>query len=84
MIRTRALESPGDLCCLPSPHKVPQGVAGMAFNFSQVEISNSAHRDAPTKAETQRGATQSSMVKQARASFALCAAFARDLIHPAV
>jgi hypothetical protein len=44
MIRSRALESPGDLCCLPSPHRVPRGVAGIAFNFSKVELS---HRPAP-------------------------------------
>jgi len=38
MSRLRSLESLGDFCSLPSPHRVPQGVAGMAFNFSSVEV----------------------------------------------
>jgi hypothetical protein len=40
MIQARALEPTPDLCCLPSPHRIPQGVAGMAFNFSKIEISH--------------------------------------------
>jgi hypothetical protein len=40
MIHARALEPSPDLCCLPSPHRIPQGVAGMAFNFSKIEISH--------------------------------------------
>ncbi len=40
MIQARALEPSPDLCCLPSPHRIPQGVAGMAFNFSKIEISS--------------------------------------------
>ena len=56
MIRSRSLDPSGDLCCLPSPHRIPQGVAGMAFNFSQVELSHvAAHRTAPALAENQRG-----------------------------
>ena len=46
MIQPRALEPASDLCCLPSPHRVLQGVAGMAFNFSKIEIS---HRTVPRK-----------------------------------
>ncbi len=42
MIRARALETSSDLCCLPSPHRIPQCVAGMAFNFSKVELSHHA------------------------------------------
>ena len=38
MSRLRSLESLGDFCSLPSPHRIPQGVAGMAFNFSEVEV----------------------------------------------
>jgi hypothetical protein len=48
MIQARALEPTPDLCCLPSPHRIPQGVAGMAFNFSKIEISHhSPPRQAP-------------------------------------
>jgi hypothetical protein len=55
MIRARALETSGDLCCLPSPHRIPQCVAGMAFNFSKVEISHHAtQRRDSTSAESQR------------------------------
>ena len=52
MIRFRALEPAGDLCCLPSPRRIMQGVAGMAFNFSQVELSHLAsQRSTPVEAE---------------------------------
>jgi hypothetical protein len=56
MIRARALETSSDLCCLPSPHRIPQCVAGMAFNFSKVEISHHAttQRHASMRAESQR------------------------------
>jgi hypothetical protein len=51
--RLRALESTRDLCCLPSPYRIPQSVAGMAFNFSKVEISHhSTQRNATRTAET--------------------------------
>jgi len=50
MIQARALEPTADLCCLPAPHRIPQGVAGMAFNFSKIEIS---HHPAPRKAPLQ-------------------------------
>jgi hypothetical protein len=51
MIQARALEPTPDLCCLPSPHRIPQGVAGMAFNFSKIEISHySTQRKAPLQA----------------------------------
>ena len=50
MIQARALEPSPDLCCLPSPHRIPQGVAGMAFNFSKIEIS---HHPPQRKAQPQ-------------------------------
>jgi hypothetical protein len=40
LIQARALEPSPDLCCLPSPHRIPKSVAGMAFNFSKIEISH--------------------------------------------
>ena len=40
MIQARALQPTPDLCCLPSPHRIAQPVAGMAFNFSKIEISH--------------------------------------------
>jgi hypothetical protein len=54
MIQARALDPTPDLCCLPSPHRIPQGVAGMAFNFSKIEISRyPAPRKEPRQAQTQ-------------------------------
>jgi len=44
MNQARALQPTPDLCCLPSPHRIPQGVAGMAFNFSKIEISHRPKR----------------------------------------
>ena len=44
MNQARALQPPPDLCCLPSPYRIPQGVAGMAFNFSKIEISHRPKR----------------------------------------
>ena len=40
MIQPRVLQPTHDHCCLPSPHRIPQGVAGMAFNFSKIELSH--------------------------------------------
>jgi hypothetical protein len=53
MIQARAVAPTPDLCCLPSPYKIPQGVAGMAFNFSKIEV---AHRPALRKAPLQQTA----------------------------
>lgn len=50
MIQPRALQSSLDLCCLPSPHRILQGVAGMAFNFSKIELS---HHSMPRKAASE-------------------------------
>lgn len=44
-----------DHCCLPSPRRIPQGVAGMAFNFSKIEIS---HHSSPRKLAQQQVKTQ--------------------------
>ena len=72
MIRSRALESPGDLCCLPSPHRIPQSVAGMAFNFSKVEFSHhAAQSNAPVQAATQRGPALPTRVKTRRSCFGI-------------
>lgn len=72
MIRSRALEPTGDLCCLPSPHRIPKSVAGMAFNFSKVEISHhGAQRNAPVQAETRRGPAISTRVKTRRSCFGI-------------
>jgi hypothetical protein len=55
MIQARALEPTPDLCCLPSPYRIPQGVAGMAFNFSKIELSHHpALRNAPLQAKVSR------------------------------
>jgi hypothetical protein len=57
MIQAQTLE-PADLCCLPSPHRIPQGVAGMAFNFSKIEISHHpVPRKSPNQAKTQKRTT---------------------------
>src|SRR5438067_936117 len=40
MIQPRALEPSPELCCLPTPHRISYHVAGMAFNFSKLEMSD--------------------------------------------
>jgi len=42
MIRFRAVGSYVDLCSLPSPRRIPCSVAGMAFNFSKIELTPAA------------------------------------------
>jgi hypothetical protein len=51
MMQARALVLSPDLCCLPTPHRISRYVAGMAFNFSKIELS---HYPAPRKAPPQR------------------------------
>jgi hypothetical protein len=52
MIRwSRALEPSVDLCSLPSPHRIPRSVAGMAFNFSKIELSHPAAQSNAAKPE---------------------------------
>jgi hypothetical protein len=54
MIQGRELQPSPDLCCLPSPHRIQQYVAGMAFNFSKIEISHhTLQRKAPPQKQTQ-------------------------------
>lgn len=55
MIQPRALSTLPDHCCLPSPHRVLQGVAGMAFNFSKIELS---YRSVPRRVATQQEKSQ--------------------------
>jgi hypothetical protein len=39
MMRYRTLGMPREACCcLPTPYRIPKSVAGMAFNFSLVEV----------------------------------------------
>jgi hypothetical protein len=55
MIQARAVAPTPDLCCLPSPHRIPQGIAGMAFNFSKIEVAHHpSQRKAPLQDTTQR------------------------------
>jgi hypothetical protein len=50
-MQPRPLEPRPDLCCLPSPRKIPQGIAGMAFNFSRIEMAHyTSARNAPVQA----------------------------------
>ena len=64
MILARPLEPSPDLCCLPTPHRVHQYVAGMAFNFSKIEISHHAvQRKAPLQAQLQKPAPAPSAVR---------------------
>jgi hypothetical protein len=53
MILARALEPTPDLCCLPTPHRTSFYVAGMAFNFSKIEISHRVQRKSPAPATSQ-------------------------------
>ena len=39
MMRYRTLGTPREsCCCLPTPYRIPNAVAGMAFNFSIVDV----------------------------------------------
>ena len=39
MMRYRTLGTPREsCCCLPTPYRIPKSVAGMAFNFSLVDV----------------------------------------------
>ena len=70
MIRARALETSSDLCCLPSPHRIPQCVAGMAFNFSKVELSHHAtQRPASRQSRSQPRFVSASRTKRQATRF---------------
>ena len=72
MIRSRPLASPGDLCCLPSPHRISQSVAGMAFNFSKVDLMpHAAKRKPPVKAAKPRGSADSGRNQEPMSCFGL-------------
>ena len=63
LIQARALEPSPDLCCLPSPHRIPKSVAGMAFNFSKIEVSHRPlQRKTPHQAAAQLQSNHSSPV----------------------
>ena len=49
MIRFRTVESHVDLCSLPSPRRIPRSLAGMAFNFSKIEIAPPAAQPSKPK-----------------------------------
>jgi len=40
LIQSRALEPSTQHCCLPTPYRISHYVAGMAFNFSKIEMSH--------------------------------------------
>jgi hypothetical protein len=46
MIQPRALEPFPELCCRPTPYRIFHYVAGMAFNFSKIEMSHFAPKQA--------------------------------------
>jgi len=72
MNRSRALGPGGDLCCLPSPHRIPRSVAGMAFNFSKIElVPHAAQPNAPKQAEKPRGPTSSARVRPRSSCFGI-------------
>jgi hypothetical protein len=71
MIRwSRALEPSMDLCSLPSPHRIPQCVAGMAFNFSKIDLSQCAtQRNAARPEESQADPAASARSEARRSCF---------------
>jgi hypothetical protein len=73
MIRwSRALEPSVDLCSLPSPRRIPRSVAGMAFNFSKIELSHPAVQLNPaTPAQTQADLAASARVETRRSCFGI-------------
>ena len=59
-----------DLCSLPSPHRIPQCVAGMAFNFSKIDLSvPAARRNAARDEESQTDPAASARAGTSRPSF---------------
>jgi hypothetical protein len=71
MSRLRSLESLGDFCSLPSPRRIPQGVAGMAFNFSQVEVEPAIEQVAANGGESTRNASSPSRTSSLSARFGI-------------
>ncbi|MGA2438677.1 MAG: hypothetical protein ABSF57_09215 [Acidobacteriaceae bacterium] len=59
-----------DLCSLPTPHRIPQCVAGMAFNFSRIELSAPASQlNAATPEESQADPAASAREESRRPCF---------------
>ena len=46
-MQPRALEPSRERCCLPTPHRISHYVAGMAFNFSKIEMSHHVSQRKP-------------------------------------
>ena len=65
MIRFRAVGPYVDLCSLPSPHRIPCSVAGMAFNFSKIELASPAYAQCnqPKPPQTQPAPAASARVE---------------------
>jgi len=65
MIRFRAVGPYVDLCSLPSPHRIPCSVAGMAFNFSKIELAPppAAQHNQPKPPQTQPAPAASARVE---------------------
>ncbi len=64
MIRFRAVGSYVDRCSLPSPHRIPCSVAGMAFNFSKIELAPAAaHLNQPKPPQSQPAPAASARVE---------------------
>jgi len=47
MILPRVLAPSVEPCCLPTPHRISHYVAGMAFNFSKIEMAHQAGQRKP-------------------------------------
>jgi hypothetical protein len=63
MIRFRTVESYRDLCSLPSPHRIPLSLAGMAFNFSKIELASpAAQPNKPKPPQSQPDSTSSARI----------------------
>lgn len=51
MNQARALAPSTEPCCLPTPHRISYYVAGMAFNFSRIEMSHYPTQRKPQQSE---------------------------------
>ena len=70
MIRFRGVQSYVDLCCLPSPHRIPCRVAGMAFNFSKIDFSRpAAQRNQVASSQAQLDSAASARVESSMFCF---------------
>ena len=61
MMRYRTLGTPREsCCCLPTPYRIPQPVAGLAFNFSLIELPE-ARQKVATPPQPEAAATERSL-----------------------